>query len=186
MKWEKFFIWIIILSLASVPGVLLAQQPNEIPIFSKASDTMPKPIILGCQPCSARHGAMIREGNIIWRWEGKRGCWCGWTIQGLTIPQNIDSLNSYSLEIIYKGTYSGNPSPQVKFIDSDGSFTQLKDFSKYSKSGSDGFIRVLIPIKDFAMDFSINEKAIDKIQFDAGWNSSHGTIYIRSIILRRN
>lgn len=184
MKWKSFVMWLVLFSLISLPGILGAQ--DEISIFSSADSIMQKPVTLGCQPCSANHGARLQGDKIVWRWKGKYSCWCGWTLKGGVISK-VDNLSGYSLEIMYKGAYSGSPSPQVKFMDSDGNATQLKDFSKYRREAdSNGFIRVLIPIRDFAMDFSINEKAIDKIQFDAGWDSPNGKIVIKSIVLKKN
>jgi len=157
---------------------------DEIVIFN--SKEQRKPILLGCQPCSARHGAMVKNNIISWTWEGKIDCWCGWKMEGLPVT-NFDEnlLKNYSLVIVYSGSHVGNPSPQVKFMDATGNATGLKDFSKYEKAESDKKV-VQIPLSDFAMDISVDTKNIHNIQFDAGWSSSSGTIEISSITLKRN
>lgn len=162
-------------------------QHNEIVIFDGHHQR--RPTNLSCKPCQdANHGARVVDGIVQWKWDGKFSCWCGWMFEDFE-PRNFDQdiQDNYILEIKYSGVYSGGPSPQVKFFDSNGGNTSLKDFSAFSKTSADGKAKIVrIPIRAFSMSSSVDPSQIMKLQFDAGWDSDAGDIAITSIKLVRN
>nr|VFJ57626.1 MAG: hypothetical protein BECKDK2373B_GA0170837_106730 [Candidatus Kentron sp. DK] len=162
------------------------QPSDSIPIFG--ANTLRRPITLGCKPCSTTHGTRYQDASksIRWQWEGKYQCWCGWMFEGLGISNFSGDIQNYALEIAFSGTYTGDPSPQIKFLDADGNATGLKDFSHYIVStDASGVKTTRIPIKDFSMEYSIDATNVQKLQFDAGLNSDTGNIEITSVRLVR-
>ncbi len=142
---------------------------------------------LGCAPCSAPFGVKYdsAENAIIWKWQNKAKCWCGWMLEGLPVRNFHASLiENFGLEIRYQGTYNGSPSPQIKFLDSQNQETQLINFSNYELKNNKGEFTVLIPLRSFAIPFNIDGANVNKLQFDAGWNSYEGDIKIYSIRLK--
>jgi len=160
-----------------------AKMLDEFSIFDHANNR--RPINLACSNCpkDTEHGAKLDKDVISWNWDKKFSCWCGWMFQGLGRSDfSGDIEENYALEIIYKGKYEGNPSPQVKFLDKTGYNTKIRDFSDYSSDKEDNTV-VCIPIKDFGMKYTVDATQIEKLQFDAGWDSTNGRITIKSVKL---
>ena len=182
MSLNKTLIGVFIMVVINISFIMADDLLGDIDIFS--DEVQRRPVTMGCNPCSAQHGAMLKEKVIVWKWGNKYSCWCGWMFQGLEIP-DLDPTK-YTLEIVYSGTYAGNPSPQVKFLDRSGNATQIKDFKNFVKGSNSGGNQIVsIPLAAFQMEYSIDKKQIAKIQFDAGWDSSNGDIVIKSVKIKR-
>ncbi|MGN7613809.1 hypothetical protein ACQZV8_17190 [Magnetococcales bacterium HHB-1] len=186
---KKISFVFILLSLWLVHSHPVHSQPVHVPNNPRVIDLFDgqnvygEVIPLACKPAPARHGIRLSDEGIVWTWRKQQATWCAWTFDGLDLDLSA-YLNTHSLEILYRGRYIGSPSPQVKFLDERNHACGLKDFSQYSEgTNRDGDKIVLIPLSEFALDFSLNPSAVEKMQFDVGWGSLEGDLEIRSIRL---
>lgn len=171
IKYEKTMSFILLL------GCFQLSYAEDTILFDK--DNKRTPVNLACSSSGATHGARYTKEGIIWQWQNKMSIWCGWMMEDVQKNYSENGEGGKTLEIVYSGTYIGNPSPQVKFLDADGNNTQLINFSDYEQG--DGVKTVKIPIKAFNMGNTIDSKSVKAIQFEAGWDSPKGEIVIKSI-----
>jgi len=186
---KKFFLLSILLSFIS--PIIPSAKAEDVPIFSKS-----RLIQIGMSKCnltknnpSARSLPYIdkSENTIHWKWENKRGTWCGW--QTYSLPKNDFSeyLNGV-LVLEFQGTYDGNP-PEVKFVDLEGKHTSIVNFGPFMTGDPATGSTVKIPFEAFGLikesKFAMaNEKKIKALQLNAEYNSDWGNIKISYIGIR--
>lgn len=195
-------ILVLILALAAVVGLygffqvrqdrpeIPGAQPAKTAVLSQdvlpaavaAGDFSGPPIPIGCDTGQASQTLAREGGTINWTWKDKKGVYCGWFLENQAETIFSSSfIKEHSLEIIYSGQFIGTPSPQVKFIDTAGLHTKLLTFSDFEKRLDQGRTRVLIPLVRFVNWSDSDEKKMQMIQFDAGWDSPSGDVKILSI-----
>ncbi|MEO5356593.1 MAG: hypothetical protein H7844_04765 [Nitrospirae bacterium YQR-1] len=123
------------------------------------------------------------NGTIKWKWDNKSNVWCGWGTESLPEKDLSAYLNGY-LVISFSGDFQGG-SPEIKFLDFDGSSTPLVNVESYMGGDPKAGVIIKIPIKKFVGDdkdfMPVNIKNIKTLQFDAEFKSNLGKITIKEI-----
>ncbi len=174
---------------------------ETISIFSPRQIKTPFPI--QCSSDSARQQIRLDGKEIHWIWHDKTAAFCGWMLDELPVNRfDTAFVESHALVVEYTGTYTGNPSPQVKFIDYADESTRLVESGHFLEPLVENLNRVVIPLMEFGFDFvsnriepgtlhtadgesSFDANRIRGIQFDAGWDSPEGDIRIKSIYFQK-
>ena len=161
---------------------------GNLPVFDKVLPVFDKklPVRITWHKCGndpATQAVKVDRGSwsINWKWENKSGIWCGWGTETLPTKDLSEFLNGY-LVIKFTGTHQGMP-PQVKFIDIEGTATELVSFDSFLHGDPATGALVKIPLKKFGMDpeFSANPKQLKTIQFEVEYNSNWGKLKISYI-----
>ena len=178
-----------------------ATVSETIPIFSPRQMISPLPI--QCSSDSARQQIGLDGKEIHWVWHDKTAAFCGWMLDKLPVSRfDASFVESYALVLEYTGTYTGHPSPQIKFIDYADESTRLVESGHFLAPPTGDVNRVVIPLKVFVFESLSNatrsgavhtadsEDAFDAdrirgIQFDAGWDSPEGDIRIKTIYFQK-
>lgn len=122
-----------------------------------------------------------KNGIINWMWDNKVGVWCGWGTESLPTQNLSDYLGGYFV-VKFTGNCQGRL-PQVKFIDMEGTDTNLVNFDSFLSGNPVTGAVVKIPLEKFGMDpkYSADPRQIKTIQFDAEYHSRQGELKIEYI-----